>query len=324
MVVQGVYCVKKVKIRTITLILTILVATSGYAEPFAYSVNSDGPDSSTSDSLYRIDLADGSVELIGKVRPNERSINSDIEGLAFDVNGTLYGVDDADETLLSINTGSGQALSVTGNAFNLQLGAGQVYDFGMTFTCDNSILVVSDQTQTLYSSEIGSPEAKIIGSANSMSLPITGVAAWGDDVYGIGQGVNDDQQTLIPNLYRVDRESGSTTLIGPLGGLVAPYADAGLAFDADGGLWALTDRSNFGGNGAGSELLRINPATGAAEQVLQVGIIGFESLAITSPGGCQTLVDIVPKGVPASGPTSLVLLSLILAMFGMIQLRRFN
>ena len=231
---------------------------------------------------------------------------------------------DADETLLSISTSTGQATSVTGNAFNLQLGSGLVYDFGMTFTCANSILVSSDQTKTLYSSDIDSPQAKVIGAANALVLPITGIAAWGDRVYGIGQGVDDSLQALIPNLYSIDPLSGTASFIGSLGGLVAPYADAGLAFDADGQLWALTDRSNFGAGGSNSELVRIDHTTGTAQEVIQVGIIGFESFAITRPGGCQSLVDDGPEGIPATGKTSLLLLSLILAMFGFVQLRRYN
>lgn len=304
--------------------MTLLVSVSGQAAPFAMSVNSDGPDASTSDSLFLIDLADGSTQLIGKVRPTDNTINSDIEGLAFDVEGTLYGVDDADETLLRINTQTGIATSVTGNAFNLQLGSGLIYDFGMTFTCDNTILVSSDQTQTLYSAEIGNPQARVIGATNSLFLPITGIASWGDSVYGIGQGVDDIQQTLIPNLYSIDPVNGTTSLIGPLGGLVAPYTDAGLAFDEEGQLWALTDRSNFGPLGSGSELVRIDHETGAAQQVILVDVIGFESLAITAPGGCRSLNGDGPEGIPAAGNTGLVLLSLILAMFGFVQLRRYN
>lgn len=302
-----------------------MLASASHAAPFAFSVNSDGPDSNTSDSLYIIDMADGTAEFVGKVRPSDTSINSDIEGLAFDKDGTLFGVDDADETLLSINTGSGQATSVTGNAFNLQLGSGLVYDFGMTFTCDNTILVSSDQTQTLYRSDVDAPRAQVIGVEQSLVLPITGIASWGDAVYGIGQGVNDAQETLIPNLYRVDPENGTATIIGALGNLVAPYADAGLAFDAGGQLWALTDRSNFGSGGSASELVRIDHETGAAQQVIQVGVVGFESLAISSPGGCSGAdSSTAAAGIPASSTFSLILLSLILAMFGFVHLRRYN
>lgn len=304
--------------------LGLLVAGYSHAGPFGYSVNSDGPDARTSDSLYMIDLADGSTQIIGKVRPTENTINSDIEGLAFDIDGILYGVDDADETLLTINTTTGQASSVTGNAFNLQLGSGLVYDFGMTFTCDNSILVSSDQTQTLYSAEIDNPQARVIGATNSLVLPITGIASWGDSIYGIGQGTDGGLQTLIPNLYSIDTSNGTASLIGPLGDLVAPYADAGLAFDADGQLWALTDRSNFGPDGSGSELVRIDHTTGVAQQVIQVDVIGFESLAITAPGGCHSLNPDGPEGIPSAGNTGLVLLSLILVMFGFSQLRRYN
>ena len=325
LVAYVVYCAKKVNIRTITFLLSLLVTVSGHAAPFAYSVNSDGPDSSTSDSLYVIDLADGSAQIIGKVRPTENSINSDVEGLAFDIDGVLYGVDDADETLLSINIGTGQATSVTGNAFNLQLGSGLVYDFGMTFTCENTILVSSDQTQTLYRSDVGTPRAEVIGAQNALVRPITGIAAWGDDVYGIGQGVNDSQQTLIPNLYRINSTDGTATLIGALGGLVAPYADAGLAFDEAGQLWALTDRSNFGAGGSASELVRIDHTTGTAQEVMQVDVVGFESLAITRPGGCNNILPTNgPEGIPTTGKTGLLLLSLILAMVGVVQLRRYN
>ncbi len=338
-VTQVVYCAKKMNSKTITFLLTLLVVTSGYAEPFAYSVNSDGPDDQTSDSLFLIDLADGSAQSIGKVRDD-----SDIEGLAFDIDGALYGVDDADETVLRINTDTGLGTLVNGNAPNLDLGENpdQIFDYGMTFTCDNIILISSDNLQTLYRSEIDAlPDAEEIGSTSSLS--ITGLAAWGDNVFGIGQGVefvNENPVTLIPNLYDIDPLNGTASLIGALGGLVAPYDDAGLAFDSTGQLWALTDRSRFGGvTGSASELLRINSGTGEAEQAItlwsaddpQVSVVGFESLAITAPGGCESDPQPPlpppaghPEAIPAMSTYSLAFMGLILALVGLLRIRRFN
>ncbi len=282
------------------------------AAPIAYSVNSNGVDSSTSDSLYEIDLATGESTRIAKVRANEPRLNSDVEGLAFAADGSLYGVDDADETLLRISPSTGLGLSVSGNPFNLNLPNGTNYDFGMTFTCQGILLMASDNNQILYFLDSADGTATAIGPA-SLNAPITALAAWGDRVYGLGQG-SQNNQTLNPNLYEIDINTGKTTLVGTLGQAAKLYANAGLAFDSSGQLWAITDRFNINNQDLPSQILRIDVATGLAEAVAESSVIGFESLAITGPGGCAaSTVDGREIPIPAlSGPSSLIMMILML------------
>lgn len=302
----------------ITLLLTLSAGLVA-AAPFGYSVNSNGVDSATSDSLYRINLANGKTKRFNKVRLNETSINSDIEGLAFDANGILYAVDDADETLLTIDIETGLGQSVSGNPFNLQLTRGKNYDFGLTFTCEGALLMASDDNQTLYrlNSETGS--ATIVGAV--LKAPITALAAWGDKVYGLGQG-SSNNTVLAPNLYAIDVETGKTTLIGALGNAAKLYVNGGLAFDTDGQLWAVTDRFNINNKDYPSQILKIDTESGKAEAIAETPVIGLESLAISEPLGC--IPDVAPQvatGIPALGPLSILLMTLSLLLAGGLNIR---
>lgn len=300
------------------LILTLLLVISAgsvAAAPFAYSVNSNGVDSATSDSLYKINLANGKTTRINKVRPNEKGINSDIEGLAFDKNGKLYAVDDADETLLTIDTASGLGTAINGNPFNLKLASNRNYDFGLTFTCEGALVMASDDNQTLYRLDKDLGDATAVGGGATLKAPITALAVWGDKLYGLGQGSN-------PNLYEIDADSGDATLVGALGNAAKTYVNGGLAFDADGILWALTDRFNINNKDFPSQILQIDTATGTATAVAETSIIGFESLAISPPNGCS-LDDVPdrPAGIPTLGPVSILLMVLSLLFIGSLNIR---
>ncbi len=320
--------------RVLSLTLMLIAVSSGVvrAAPDAYSVNSDSPDQQTADSLYRIDLATGKTTYIGRVRPTSQ-VGSDIEGLAFDRKGTLFGADDADETLLSISTGTGLGSPVNGTPFNLQLPR-NLYDYGLTFTCDDRLLMVSDQTQTLYQVNTGTGAASVIGEVGGLGAPITGIAAYGETIVGLGQGVNVDDNgnatILAPNLYRIDADNGTASLIGALGPEAANYPDAGLAFDAEGKLWAVTDRTNSGNGSFPSQILQISPETGSARLIAEVGpdsdagAIGFESLAIAPPSGCEAnppppggtnipRFGVLPAiAVPVDHPLALILMALLI------------
>ena len=76
-----------------------------------------------------------------------------------------------------------------------------------------------------------------------------------------------------------------------MGTSISKYDQAGLAFDADGNLWAITDRRIINDKSAAnepSEILRIDLETGAATHVWTTREVGFESLAIASPLACNT------------------------------------
>lgn len=297
------------------LMLALLLAPSAWAQPTGLAVNSRGflPDDQVH-VLWEVDLATGAVERIGQTG------FIDMEGLALSPDGTLYGADDESKTLVTVNLASGFSSPVGGTSSNMRIPLAQPMDFGMTFTCDGELLLVSDHERTLFTASLEDGELTRVGSAGDLGAPITGIAAWGEELYGIGQGVQGVDgafSTDSPNLYRIDRETGTADLIGPLGPSVLPYANAGLAFDADGGLWALTDRREDGVPDIPSEVLRIDPATGAADKIADADLVGFESLAITPPGGCDPRGEPQPQAaapVPAVGAFGLA--SLVLMLLG--------
>lgn len=265
---MSVACQKSAVLPLLAVMLAVLLAQGLSAAPLGYVVNSDGFDvpNDQIDNLYQIDLANGNTTRIGPVG------YIDIEGLGLDANGQLFGVDDDTNTLVSINKQTGAAFPVAGLSGNLRLNATQLYDFGLTFTCDGLALLTADNTRQIYSLSKQTGVATMLGNSGPS---LTGLAAWGDTVYGLG-----DQNQ--PNLYRVDATTGAATLIGPLTN-AAPYTDGGLDFDADGQLWAVTDRSNAGQL---SQVLKIDKITGVATVIAET-LGGIESLAVAPPGGCD-------------------------------------
>lgn len=296
--------------RCIPIFLAILIASSGaVAEPYGYTVNSRGflPDDQMH-RLWRLDLSTGAAEQLGQTG------FLDIEGLAFDADGQLFGADDESMTLIRINTNSGFSTPVANTRTNMGLPF-QPMDFGMSFTCDGRLLVSSDDQRSLFEADPTTGVLTRIGTIGSLGVPITDIAAWGDTLYGIGEGAAGSTSGGAANLYRIDVETATATVIGPLGEAVFPYANAGLAFDADGVLWAVTDRRDGGAVDLPSQVLRIDPATGQATHVANTAVVGFESLAIAPPGGCELQGAPEPVVVPTQSLAGLVAL-----IFGLLAL----
>lgn len=287
------------------------------AQPFGYAVNSDSRSSNddTIDNLYLINLANGDAQRIGDVG------FLDVEGLAFSPEGNLFGADDESNSLIQINTETGAGASVGGQTNNLQLDPTQLFDFGLTFSCtDDMAILSSDNMLQLLSADLADDaRATVIGGTSN--IPITGLATLinGDDeqIFGLGSGTS-------PGLYQIDRFTGSATLIGQLQN-AAPYSDAGIAFDEEGQLWAITDRSSVSSDSLPSQILQIDIDTGIATVIAET-IDGIESLAISAPdcdgmngtvGGTDPAVD-----VPALGIISLILMTLVLLAFAGYHLRQ--
>lgn len=291
-------------------IAAFLAATAAHAQPFGYAVNSDGyhvPDEQI-DNLYRINLSTGESERIGPTG------FLDIEGLAFSANGELLGADDESNSLLRIDDNNANTTAIGGLPGNFRLPGSQVLDLGLSFTC-NALYASSDSLSTLYLMDEESGEALLIGSTGA---PITGLASFGETLYGIGAGEE------APNLYRVDPETGATSLIGPLDN-AAPYVDAGLDFDSEGRLWAITDRRNVNNESHPSQILQIDTETGVATVVAET-LYGIEGLAIAPPGGCDINgpgpAD--PAPIPTLNSAALFLTALLLFFLGLFSLTRRN
>lgn len=310
----------------VPLMLASLFAVSANAAPMAYSVNSDSGNLLTEDSLFLIDLSTGVDQMRGELISGIES-RLDTEGLAFAADGVLWGIDDDSLTLFPINTTSG-SIKFQDEIVLAGFQSGGGNDFGMTFSCDNSLYITSVRNQTLYLLNMdGSSE--IVGSQGGLGANISAIAAMGTPtrLYGLGNGQFQDGTTDAPNLYSIDVETGIASLIGPLGTEAGEYNQAGLAFDSDGKLWAITDRRIINNTIADlpSQILQIDVATGSATLVSNTNEIGFESLAIAPPTDCDTsgvIVGAEYTPIPTLSPAGRLLTILIILLTGMAALRR--
>lgn len=304
-----------------------LFAINANSAPMAYSINSDSG-GTNQDSLYEIDLATGNDLLKGElVSVKEIYDHTDTEGLAFSNDGTLWGMDDDTLTLFQINTDNGAINIQSVIPINIfPQGGGN--DFGMTFSCDNSLYVTSVKTRTLYRLDLDG-NSEIIGGLGKLGVNISAIAAFGNNpvlLYGLGNGEFLNGKTDSPNLYSIDLDTGIATLIGPLGGEVGEYAQGGLAFDDDGSLWGITDRRivNEIDVKLPSQIIRIDVDSGTATWVSDTNEVGFESLAVAPPAACNIYSR--PDGdytsIPTLNLTGRLLAIFVLLLAGIGILRR--
>lgn len=315
--------------RCVALAVGLAVGAFAWAEPDGWAINSRDylSEDHRIGALWQVDLESGSAEL------GERSRIANfifIEGIAFDGDGLLYGVDDDTNTLVRIGTQSGNAVAVDQTIGNLGLSQGN-HDFGLTFTCDGRLLMSTDSESlgvSLYEADPQTGEAQRIGD---LGAPIVDLTSLGDTVYGIGRGLASDAYPASPYLYRIDIETGSAEPVGPLGAEAGLYNKAGLAADADGQLWAVTERreSSDDSRSLPSQVLRIDPATGQAEAVSRTraedtgaDLIGIESLAIAGPGECSRGTPIAASPIPSLSRPGQWLLGLLFLALAALSLRR--
>lgn len=307
------------------LVLVSLFVINANGAPMAYSVNSDSGNDLTDDSLYLIDLTTGEDQRRGELFTGV-TIRSDTEGLAFAPDGTLWGIDDESMTLFPINTVSG-SVSFQEDKSLIGITSRDSNDFGMTFSCDNSLYITSVVTGTLYQVDLDSRSVATIGT---LGANISAIAALGDPtrLYGLGNGQFKDGTTDSPDLYSIDVNTGAATLIGPLGSNAGEYNQAGLAFDSDGTLWAITDRRIINNTieNLPSQILRIDVDTGTATLVSSTSEVGFESLAIGPPNACSITRGTDDnegfQGIPTLNQTGRLLAIFVLMLAGILILRR--
>jgi hypothetical protein len=300
-----------------------LFAASATAAPLAYSVNSDG---NPGDSLYQIDLATGADQLRGKLFTGIED-RTDTEGLAFSPgpNSQLWGIDDDAGTLFPINPANGSINWQEEIQLPLDLQVGGGNDFGLSFACDNSLYFTSVVSQTLYRRDPGGSIAAV-GAKGALGVNISAISAIGNParLYGLGNGQFSDGSTDAPNLYQIDTVTGVASIIGPLGdpGQFL-YTQAGMGFDSNGELWAITDRSQ--NSNLKSQILKIDVNTGNATLVATtLNQVGYESLAIAPPAECgplETPGDGLQR-IPSLNLAGIVSAILILLLTGASFLRR--
>ena len=315
--------------RYAVLLVVFLFAVSANGAPMAYSVNSDSDDASAEDNLYLIDMVAGNDVRRGELFTGIET-RRDTEGLAFAPDGTLWGIDDRSLTLFPINTSNG-AINFNDEISISSLPNTGSNDFGMTFGCDNTLYITSVVTQTLYHLD-AEGNSNIIGSLGALGVNISAIAAIGNPtrLYGLGNGQFANGDADSPNLYSIDTDTGMATLIGALGGAIGDYNQAGLAFESNGDLWAITDRRIVDGSIAdlASQILKIDIDSGTASMVNTTNEVGFESLAIAPPTACS-FEDVIAENHTNTIPTLglegrlLAILVLFLTGFGILRKRSF-
>ena len=306
--------------------IVALFAVAANAAPMAYSVNADSGNQATDDSLYLIDLDTGIDQLRGELISGAET-RLDTEGLAIAPDGVLWGIDDDSLTLFPINKVSGaidfqDEIPLTG----FLPGGGN--DFGMTFSCDNALYFTSVRTNSLYRMN-SEGFNEIIGTEGSLGANISAIAAIGNPtrLYGLGNGQFQSGETDSPNLYSINPQTGVATMIGPLGAEAGEYNQAGLAFNSDGTLWAITDRRIINNTIADlpSQILQIDSNTGTATLRSTTTEVGFESLAIGPPTACN-LAGASDGGsyapIPTLSSAGQLLAIFILLLAGMAVLRQ--
>ena len=286
------------------------------AAPMGYSVNSD---QSPGDQLHLIDLETGQSTVRGTVFTGAKD-NRDVEGLAFDRNGTLWAVDEWEFMLFPIQPLNGVGDDSRDKPIGgLEFRSGN--DFGMTFTCDDELFISSVAAQKLYRLSTDTGMAVEVGD---LGARIGALAAWGKNptqLYGLGVGQYGDPPVVgNRSLYLIDTDTGAAELVGELGSEAAPYFEGGLSFDEEGQLWAITDRYPLG-----NQVFTLDLITGKATLVSTTVASGFESLAIAGPGGCEP-PPLAPRGALNSIPTidaaGRALATLLLLLTGLAVLRR--
>ena len=285
-----------------TLVLVLLaLSVEVTAEPLAYVVNSD--DVEDADRLLQIDLATGATTELMTLPASF----ADVEGLAVSRDNALFGVDGATKQLIRIDLAD---FSVTSPGF-LGFSLTDTLDFGLTATCDNALLMVAEQTQSLYSVTVETGAARVIQGSGMLGAPMTAIASYQNRTVAL------DNTGM---LYTVDIEAATASPLFALQGFPTSDGDGGLSFDAAGNLWAISSD-----NGSPSQIYAIDLNTSTSTRVA-TSRPGIESLAMGNNADCQAggMNPLLPVEVPVNSPWALASLMAFLSLFAAFQIRRLH
>lgn len=207
----------------------MLRSLAGLALAAASALAQAGPtgytawDVSGSDKLLRIDLATGAGTVIGS------GIGfTDVDGLAFDGSGRLWGVDDNTNRLLQIDlgTGTGTAVGSFGSGFN---------DMGLAFGNGTLYMAATNSAGTvgsLYTVNTSTGAASLVGAFGGglkvRSLGFTDGVLWG--------------WSNVDTLLTINTATGAATTVGAFG--FSPVVEGQDGMDADpatGTLWSIAE-----------------------------------------------------------------------------------
>lgn len=275
----------------------------------AYVVSSDATTAATADRLYKINLRTGESTMIGPLGP-VGGIFEDVEGLALDAAGKLFGVDDDTKSLLTISAASGLATAVNNMQGNTRLATGaNPQDLSVAFSCSGQLYAAALNSKTLYRVNTSTGLFEAVGASGTLVGGITDMAVANGQMYGLG----------ADKLYRINVETGVSSVVGSFGSGINFIEGGGLASDSSGQLWASAERRNAQLSLLPSQIYRINAETGVVTLSTATAVEGIESLAI-GPPHCVNNGPLIVASVP-----SLSFLGALILLCGVLLLgRRFS
>ena len=238
-----------------------------------FVVSSDASTALTADRLYKVNLRTGESTLVGPLGPTG-GVFEDVEGLALDTDGKLFGIDDDTKTLLTINAANGFATAVNNARGNTRLTTGlNPQDLSIAFACTGQLYAAALNSKTLYRVNTGTGLFEVVGNSGGLVGGITDLAVANGQMYGLG----------ADKLYRIDFQTGTSSLVGTFGAGINFIEGGGLASDRSGQLWATAERRDARLDLLPSQIYRISAETGAATLSAATPIEGIESLTIGQP-----------------------------------------
>jgi hypothetical protein len=300
----------------------ILVATSrAAADPFAYVVGALATSSPSTivqrDTLFLVDLATGEAVTIGRLEDVDApgTFFTSVQGLAIlETSGVLYGVDDVRDSLITIDTGSGQATLVgvitdflSGQPFPSLGGFGLSSDFWFSARNGRRIGNLDPTNAVLITIAAGGLEAP---NTEAIAERPGGEELWGLQFLGSGDF---DLIAIIKTPVGAELPFNFVTSHG----VVSPQiglTNLGLDTAPDGTLWGI------GHDAVGpAELFQVDTATAT--------VSGFTDITVPATG--QVVVSafslaIIPEpaSAPALPPGMLAVLAISVLTLGAWGLRR--
>ncbi len=244
------------------------------AEPNGYTQETVGGQ----DLIYEIDVSSGFRVLVG-----DTGLEPATRALVLGPDGTLYGENDGD--LVTIDTSTGAA-TVVGS-----MGGGGATD--MAFDSEGNLWMLAGNPSRLWSVDTATGAATLEGSLGQELWGLAGDCS--GDLYAIGLSPTEDQ------LYLVDTDAVSASVVGPLGAAVGANT---LDFAADGTLWMFSRPATPPGN---SVTWTVDTSTGTATQVGVDGdsfLLAIDPLVCSAPSTTTTTTTSAPTTVPESPPPS--------------------
>ena len=295
------------------LFATAIFTPAAFAQVTGFVVTSDASNAATADRLHRIDLQSGAATMIGPLGPGFE----DVEGLAFDQQSNLFGIDDATKTLIAIGpTGRATALGAGLGNTRLAVGESNAQDPSLAFNCRNELFVLAKNSRSLYRGSASTGVLDLIGSAGAAAGKITDIAFRGEELFGLG----DDA------LFAISTANGTTRQIGAFASGTSFSEGGGLSVDSTGKLWAVAEVRKADLSLDQSAIYQIDPLSGVATRISST-LAGIESLSIGATP-CNLNLGGTPAAlvsqVPASSRSSILLLAGILLLVGVVAGRRFG